>query len=102
MCRGGVAHYTGWRRRTACADVGLWRRVDGPDRIHGDGILQAADDDLSRRVSADARGGIAGECVALFPARGALSRGNRADLRTLCLRSLASAGPTRGERSESR
>ena len=35
--------------RAARADVGVWRRADGADGVHGDGLFEAADDDLPAR-----------------------------------------------------
>ena len=65
---GGCARRAGRVRGAARADVGLRRRADGADRVHGDGVLEAADDDLPRGLSADAGGRVAGGGLAVLPA----------------------------------
>ena len=48
-----------WPRAAAAvrrADVGMRRRAGRGRRVHGHGVLEAADDDLRRRLPADARG----------------------------------------------
>ena len=63
------------------ADLGLRWRADGRQRVHGHGVLEAADDDLQRDLPADAGGGR--RSGSALPARGEVPGGDRADVRAV-------------------
>ena len=74
------------RIRRAVRRAPTWGCGGDPDaahRIHGDGVLEAADDDLPCRVPADPRGRSAGEGVSVFSTGSPLSRRDRTDVRAL-------------------
>ncbi len=92
---GALSLFAGYRVRRA-PTWGCGGELIGADGVHGDGVLEAADDDLQRDLPADARG--AGGGGGVLPARGDLPGGDRADVRAVPLRA-ADAGRAQAWRS---
>ena len=88
----------GGLRGEARADVGVRRRADGADGVHGHGVLEAPDDDLQRDLPADAGSGD-GRGSALS-AGGEVPVGDRADVRAVLVRAADAGRDGRGRADE--
>ena len=89
---------SGGLRGEARTDVGVRRRADGADGVHGHGVLEAPDDDLQRDLPADAGSGD-GRGSALS-ARGEVPVGDRADVRAVLVRAADAGRDGRGRADE--